>query len=207
LGSALNKDVFKEFNFLLCALDDKPWELKNAVSQQITQEVMLADFEGPGVDERFRRLLKKARPVKWGFFHHRHTSTYYRDRVVLLGDSAHASLPFQAAGAGQGLEDSLILCNLLATIYHDRDQVAALAPYIRAGFAAYDAIRRPRAQRQLERAHEMSDMLHYRHPETGKRIESIASKLQKNWFEWIWFHDLKADIDAACKKMDAALNK
>ncbi|KAI3012736.1 hypothetical protein CBS147346_477 [Aspergillus niger] len=196
----------EEFNFLLCALDDKPWELKNSVSQKISHEAMMADFEGPEVDERFRRLLRKARPVKWGFFHHRYTSTYYRDRVVLLGDSAHASLPFQAAGAGQGLEDSLILSNLLARIYHAPDQGAALAPYISAGLAAYDAIRRPRAQKQLERAYEMSHMLHFQHPETGKTVDKIASKLQKQWFDWIWFHDLNADIDTAFHKMDVALN-
>lgn len=202
----LNDAGFKEFNFLLCALDDRPWELKNSVSQKISHEAMMADFEGPEVDQRFRRLLRKARPVKWGFFHHRYTSTYYRDRVVLLGDSAHASLPFQAAGAGQGLEDSLILSNLLARIYHAPDQSAALAPYISAGLAAYDAIRRPRAQKQLERAYEMSHMLHFQHPETGKTIDKIASKLQKQWFDWIWFHDLNGDIDAAFHKLDEALN-
>ncbi|KAI2895213.1 hypothetical protein CBS76997_7925 [Aspergillus niger] len=196
----------EEFNFLLCALDDRPWELKNSVSQKISHEAMMADFEGPEVDQRFRRLLRKARPVKWGFFHHRYTSTYYRDRVVLLGDSAHASLPFQAAGAGQGLEDSLILSNLLARIYHAPDQSAALAPYISAGLAVYDAIRRPRAQKQLERAYEMSHMLHFQHPETGKTIDKIASKLQKQWFDWIWFHDLNGDIDAAFHKLDEALN-
>ncbi|KAL4801090.1 hypothetical protein BDV19DRAFT_384106 [Aspergillus venezuelensis] len=75
----------------------------------------MADFAGPSINERFRRLLRRAMPIKWGLFHHRHTATYYRDRVVLLGDSAHASLPFQAAGAGQGLEDALVLSNIL---YH-----------------------------------------------------------------------------------------
>lgn len=196
----------KELNFLLCAVDDKPWEFKNAVSQKISHEAMMADFGGPGVDERFRRLLSKAMPVKWGFFHHRYTSTYYHDRVVLLGDSAHASLPFQAAGSGQGLEDALILSNILAKIYNAPDQGLALGPYIRAGFAAYDAIRRPRAQRQLERAHEMSQMIHFQHSETGKEMEKIAGKLQKGWFDWIWFHDLNGDIELVFRKMDEELH-
>ncbi|OJZ84840.1 hypothetical protein ASPFODRAFT_209304 [Aspergillus luchuensis CBS 106.47] len=196
----------EKFNFLLCALDDNPWELKNSVSQKIKHGAMMADFEGPEVDERFRRLLRKARPVRWGFFHHQYTSTYYRDRVVLLGDSAHASLPFQGAGAGQGLENSLILSNLLARIYHAPDQGAALAPYISAGLVAYDAIRRPRAQKKLEWAYEMSHMLHFQHTKTGKALDKIASKLQRQWFDWIWFHDLNADIDAAFHKMYEALN-
>lgn len=205
-SSMLTAHACKEFNFLLCATDDKPWEFKNVVSQKITHEAMMADFGGTGVDERFRRLLSKAMPVKWGFFHHRHTSTYYHDRVVLLGDSAHASLPFQAAGSGQGLEDSLILSNILAKIHNAPDQGLALGPCIRAGFAAYDSIRRPRAQRQLERAYEMSHMLYFQHSETGKEMEKIAGKLQKGWFDWIWFHNLNGDIESAFRKMDEELN-
>jgi 2-polyprenyl-6-methoxyphenol hydroxylase-like FAD-dependent oxidoreductase len=180
--------------------------LKNAVTQKVTYEAMIADFEGPNVDDRFRRLLSKAKPIKWGFFHHRYTSTYYRDRVALLGDSAHASLPFQAAGAGQGLEDALVLSNVLASVHNTPDQGAALRPYIRAAFAAYDSIRRPRAQRQLERAYEMSHVIHLQHPEIGSDMRKVILKLQKGWFDWVWFHDLDADIQLALCKMNEIMN-
>ncbi|KAJ5307316.1 hypothetical protein N7476_007972, partial [Penicillium atrosanguineum] len=195
-----------EFNFLLCVIDDKPWVLKNAVTQKVAHEAMIADFEGPDVDHRFRRLLNKAKPIKWGFFHHQNTSTYYRDRVVLLGDSAHASLPFQAAGASQGLEDALVLSNVLAKIHNTPDQGAVLGQYINAGFAAYDQIRRPRAQRQLERAYEMSQMIHLQHPESGSDMNKVILKLQRGWFDWVWFHDLDADIESALRKMDEVMN-
>ena len=202
----LSGHEFQELNFLLCAIDDKPWEMKNAVTQKVPHEAMIAEFEGPDVDERFRRLLSKAKPIKWGFFHHRHTSTYYRDRVVLLGDSAHASLPFQAAGAGQGLEDALVLSHVLTKIHNAPDQNEPLTPYVRAGFAAYDSIRRPRAQRQLERAYEMSQMIHFQHPETGSDMNQVILKLQQGWFDWVWFHDLNADIQAALRQMDEVMD-
>ena len=186
-------------------MDDKPWGIKNAVTEKVTYKTMIADFEGPTVDDRFRRLLHKAKPIKWGFFHHRYTSTYYRDRVVLLGDSAHASLPFQAAGAGQGLEDALVLSNVLAKIHDAPDQDTGLEPLIRAGFAAYDSIRRPRAQRQLKRASEMSQMIHLQHPETGSDMNKVILKLQRGWFDWVWFHDLDADIQSALRQMDEVM--
>lgn len=166
----------------------------------------MADFEGRGVDDRFLRLLRKAKPIKWGLFHHRYTSTYYRDRVVLLGDSAHASLPFQAAGAGQGLEDALVLSNVLAKVFNTPEKGPALGPYIRAGFAGYDSVRRPRAQKQLERAYEMSLMIHFQHPETGSDMSKILPKLQQGWFNWVWFHDLNADIQSASRRMDEVIN-
>ncbi|KAJ5301397.1 hypothetical protein PENANT_c023G02832 [Penicillium antarcticum] len=191
----------EEFNFLLCVADDKPWKLKNTVTEKVTHEGMMADFEGLGADDRFLQLLRKAQPIKWGFFHHRYTSTYHRDRVVLVGDSAHASLPFQAAGAGQGLEDALVLSNVIAEIFKTPEKGAPLGAYIRAGFAAHDSVRRPRAQKQLERAYEMSLMIHFNHPETGSDMTKILSKLQQGWFDWIWFHDLDADVQSALGKM------
>ena len=176
------------------------------MTQKVSPETMLSDFEYRGIDDRFLQLLKKAQPIKWGLFHHRSTSTYYRGRVVLLGDSAHASLPFQAAGAGQGLEDALVLSNVLDRIFSGAEKDQPLEKYISAGFAGYDSVRRPRAQRQLERAHEMSLMLYFQHPETGTSMERVLEKLQNGWLDWLWFRELEADIQSAVQGVDQLIN-
>lgn len=185
--------------------DDRPWGLKNAVTEKVTFEDMMGDFEGHGVDERLLRLLRKAKPVKWGFFHHQHTASYCRDRVVLVGDSAHASLPFQAAGAAQGLEDALILSSVLAKISSLPDKDAPLGPYIRAAFDGYDSVRRPRAQKQLEQAAELGRMIHFLDSEAGSDMSKILPRLQGDRFDWLWFHDLRDDVAAAAKRMDKVL--
>lgn len=199
----LTKTVFRqEFNFLLCVADsDDAWKLKDAVTERITHEAMLADFEGPGVDNSFRKLLRKARPVKWGFFHHLHTATYVRDRVVLVGDSAHASLPFQAAGAAQGLEDALVLSDVLAELAKLPECGANQLPAIRAGLTAYDSVRRPRAQKQLEQAAEVGRMIFFQHEEAGADMEEILRRLQQGWFNWLWFHDMNDDVQEALSRM------
>lgn len=161
---------------------------------------MMADFEGPGIDESFRKLLEKAKPVKWGFFHHLHTATYFRDRVVLVGDSAHASLPFQAAGAAQGLEDALVLSNVLAELTRLPERGAGQLSAIHAGLTAYDSVRRPRAQKQLEQAAEVSRMIFFQHEEAGADMEKILPRLQQGRFNWLWFHDMNDDVqDVLCK--------
>lgn len=165
----------------------------------------MADFAGDGVDDRFRRLLAKAQPIRWGFFHHQYTSTYFRDRVVLVGDSAHASLPFQAAGAAQGLEDALILSEVLDKIANVPDKNAPLGPYLKAAFIGYDSVRRPRAQKQLEQSAEVAQMIHFQHPTAKSDMSKILPKLQQGRFDWLWFHDLKEDIRSASKRMDEAL--
>lgn len=56
-----------------------------------------------------------------------------RDRVVLVGDAAHAIAPVWAQGAALGLEDALVLAALLA----ERTDWSTVG-------AAYEALRRPR---------------------------------------------------------------
>jgi salicylate hydroxylase len=162
---------------------------------------MMADFEGPGVDDRFRKLLNKANPIRWGFFHHLRTSTYYRDRVVLIGDSAHASLPFQAAGAAQGLEDALVLSNVLAELAISFKSHASPEAHIHAAFDAYDSVRRPRAQKQLEQSAEVARMIFFQHEETGSDMSKILPKLQQGRFNWLWFHDIQEDVNTAMFRM------
>ncbi|KAI1562223.1 UbiH 2-polyprenyl-6-methoxyphenol hydroxylase, partial [Pyrenophora tritici-repentis] len=168
----------EEFNFLLCVATDTPWMLECAVTEKVTEEIKMADFEGPDIDDRFRRLLRLAKPIKWGLFHHKHTSTYYRDRVVLMGDSAHASLPFQAAGAAQGLEDALILSAVFGELPTAPQSISSLNSYILAAFDAYDSVRRPRAQKQLDRAAEVGDMVFFRDQERGSDMGKILPRLQ-----------------------------
>ncbi|KAK4891403.1 hypothetical protein LTR27_010057 [Elasticomyces elasticus] len=190
----------EEFNFLLCVADEQGWKSPNDVTRKVTHEEMMSDFEGHGVDERFLQLLAKANPVQWGFFHHLHTSTYVNGRVALLGDSAHASLPFQAAGAAQGIEDALILSNLLAAV------TSAAETDMQAALHAYDSIRRPRAQRQLEQSAEVAGMIHFSDPKTGSDMRKILPKLQQGRFEWLWFHDMEADVRDALSTMQEVLS-
>ena len=162
----------------------------------------MADFRGRGIDSRFTQLLSKSKPLKWGLFHHLHTSTYYRGRSILLGDSAHASLPFQAAGAAQGAEDAVVLSNLLAAIMGSADKNAPLRPYMNAAFDAYDSVRRPRAQEQLEKAAEVGRLLFFLHEDAGSDMNKILPKLQRDRFNWLWFHDIDADAQTAIRKME-----
>ncbi|TIA39816.1 monooxygenase [Aureobasidium pullulans] len=192
----------EELNLLFCVADPKPWALGEAVTEKTTHETMMADFEGPGVDGRFIKLLAKAQPIKWGFFHHWRTSTYHRGRVVLLGDAAHASLPFQAAGAAQGLEDALVLSNVLSKIADTHNDSVNPMTSIETGLEAYDSVRRPRAQRQLEQSAEVGKMIFFQHEEAGPDMSKILPRLQEGRFDWLWFHDIEDDVNKALSRVN-----
>lgn len=189
----------QELNFLLCKATDAPWPLKHAMTEQVTHKAMMADFDS-GIDHRLRRLLSKAKPIRWGLFHHLHTSTYYHNRVILMGDSAHASLPFQAAGAAQGVEDAVVLSHVLAQVSAQLKVKASAQECIRASFDAYDSVRRPRAQKQLEQSDEVARMLFFQHEQAGDDMTKILPMLQQGRFEWLWFHDIEEDVRTAMAK-------
>ncbi|CZT23882.1 related to salicylate 1-monooxygenase [Ramularia collo-cygni] len=199
----------EELNLLLCVADPHPWKIHSAVTEKTTHETMMSDFEDSTIDSRFRRLLSKTEPIKWGFFHHLHTSTYFLGRVALLGDSAHASLPYQAAGAAQALEDALILSHVFAELNNSfaGDDDSRSKSHVEAGLEVYDSVRRPRAQRQVEQAAEVGRMLFLRHEEAGGDMSEILARLQNGRFDWIWFHDLEKDVErvvSGMKVKDAA---
>jgi salicylate hydroxylase len=72
---------------------------------------------------------------KWALYDRDPIPRWTQGRVTLLGDSAHAMLPYLGQGACQALEDGAVLANALAA--SPSDPVAALA--------AYERVRRPRA--------------------------------------------------------------
>lgn len=44
-------------------------------------------------------------------------TNWYRDRVILIGDAAHAMLPTQGQGASQAIEDSEALGSFLNDVH------------------------------------------------------------------------------------------
>jgi len=77
------------------------------------------------------------RPLYWLMLE----GNWYRDRVILIGDAAHATTPHLGQGAGMAIEDSLVLAENLAT---EGD--------IDAAFAAFQARRTERCRYIVERS-------------------------------------------------------
>ncbi|WP_250563644.1 FAD-dependent monooxygenase [Sphaerisporangium fuscum] len=101
----------------------------------------LSDFarEFEGWDDRVRRLIAAAASTKrWALYDRSPLERWTSGRVTLLGDAAHAMLPFFAQGAGQAIEDAAVLARCLREA--DRDSVPK-------ALLSYEAARRPRAGR------------------------------------------------------------
>ncbi|KAL4796595.1 mannitol 1-phosphate dehydrogenase [Aspergillus venezuelensis] len=175
----------KEVNMVVFIRDPNPWAGEQA-AREVPREDMLADLEG--FDGRLLRVLENAKSVRWPLFHHPDTPTYYRGRICLLGDAAHASSPSQAAGAGQGLEDALILSHVLSLVESPNQLEAASQ--------VYDSIRRPRAQAVVQQSHEVMQAYFLEHPDFGNNLQKLTDDANER-LPLIWWHDLEADLSLA----------
>lgn len=115
-------------------------------------------------------------------------STFYKGRVCLVGDSAHASTPHHGAGAGFCIEDVAVLASLLA------DDAVRGPDDLEAVFAAYDAIRRERDQWLVRSSRRAADVYEWR--ELGRDFDAIHKDMQERQ-EYIWGVDMEKQIEEA----------
>jgi len=104
----------------------------------------------PGVCEELALLL--AAPASWMRWPGADLPAlpqWSKGRVALLGDAAHATLPFLAQGAVMALEDAVVLSREVA---HTAELAAALR--------GYESLRRPRTARVQEQSRGMSRIYH-----------------------------------------------
>ncbi|KAK8040350.1 hypothetical protein PG991_000138 [Apiospora marii] len=125
--------------------------------------------------------------------HHVPTRTYARGRVCVLGGAAHAASPYHGAdAAGLSLEHALVLAALLGHSASSgvglrgltkggRDVEASLPFY---ALRAYDAVCRPRAERVVRAASDVTNILLGRDG-GGGLVDldpvSIAERLRQKW--------------------------
>ncbi|GAA3397484.1 FAD-dependent oxidoreductase [Cryptosporangium minutisporangium] len=83
----------------------------------------------------------------WATYDLRAVPNWYRGRVVLAGDAAHATAPSSGQGASMAIEDAVVLAKCLRDL-----------PDVADAFATYVALRRPRVERVVAAGARTSSM-------------------------------------------------
>jgi len=103
--------------------------------QSITREDFLDKFEG--MEKEVQTMLDLIKSGNaWVINVTKNLPTHVHGRVALLGDAAHAMMPFLGSGAGKAVEDAYMLSELLG----DRRTALATLSHV---LAVYDEICRP----------------------------------------------------------------
>jgi len=140
-----------------------------------------------GWDERVLQLIHSASSTqRWALYDRNPLDRWSQGRVALLGDAAHAMLPFFAQGAAQAIEDAFVLA---ACLQH------ATSASVPQALQRYEAIRRPRASevQRMSRGRELRNHLPDG-PEQQRRDAEFASGDPLRQSAWLYAHDLEADL-------------
>jgi len=144
-------------------------------------EDLVAEFEG--WHEDLQRLIAAATETKrWALYDRDPLEGWTQGRVTLLGDAAHAMLPFFAQGAAQAIEDAEAIAACL------RGADAASAP---AALLRYEAMRRPRASevQLMSRGREIRNHLPDGALQRQRDLE-LAQGEPLRQSAWLYGHDL-----------------
>ena len=146
---------------------------------------LIAEFEG--WDDRLRQLIISASDTKrWAMYDRDPLNRWTEGRITLLGDAAHAMLPFLAQGAAQAIEDAFVLAGCLRTV--DR---AAVSHALR----RYEEIRRPRASQVQVMSRGRGVRNHLPDgPEQQQRDAQFANGDPLRQSAWLYGHDLEGDL-------------
>ena len=173
--------------------EDGIWEDEKWVPP-MDHEAMENDFAEWG--ESVKKILSlMEKPDIWALFDYPPARTYYKSRVCLLGDAAHASTPHQGAGAGMALEDAYIMASVLGAIQGEGQ--------IEQAFKAFDTVRRPRAQKLVSTSRTNGELYECEMEGVGDDREAMKKTLTTR-YRWIWEKRLEEDMEQAVGMLQAA---
>lgn len=143
----------------------------------------LAEFEGwhPTV----RAIIGAADRVhRWALYDREPLDTWGAGRVTLLGDAAHAMLPFMAQGACQAVEDAVVLAGCLA---------GAAPGTVPEALRRYETIRKPRVWEVQRASWRNATIYHLRDGEQQRERDAAwaASAARGPYAErgWLFAYD------------------
>ncbi|KAL6803074.1 hypothetical protein GGI42DRAFT_19936 [Trichoderma sp. SZMC 28013] len=157
--------------------------LDSLVSEGNKEDVEAAFSQfGSSVKEVIKALPDKLN--RWALFdsHAHPLPSYAHGRTVLAGDAAHPSTPHIGSGAGMGIEEALILAELLKSAT-ERLSVSEGSTtkhkLLEAVFKAYSHIRQPRTQWIVAQSRTIGVMSQGRHEEMGRDFDRYAAYLEE----------------------------
>ncbi|KAI5481525.1 FAD/NAD-P-binding domain-containing protein [Pseudohyphozyma bogoriensis] len=164
----------------------------------IASEDLLKDWSH--WSEKTQSVLKAIKaPSQWALMELPDLPYHAKGSVCLMGDASHASLPHQGAGAGQALEDGVVLAALLTS-------PLTTASNIPTTLSAYNTLRRERSTGVKNTSHELGDIIEFAHPSYKDDKEKIVGTLKVR-YDWIWEWEAEKEVVKAREVLEDLVNK
>jgi salicylate hydroxylase len=170
-------------------IGSSPANRRESWSATATADEVLHEYEG--WNGEIRDLVKlTAKPFVTALYDRAPLASWVRGRVALMGDAAHAMLPYHAQGAVQSLEDAWVLARLLDIAGTPDDALAR-----------YQGLRLDRATRVQSQSRAAEERFHMSDParvaERNAKFRKYDAKYSGAFLpqqEWLFGYD--ADLAA-----------
>jgi len=163
-------------NFVGCVETDEVSE--ESWTARFPWEKLKEDFDGWHPDiQTIIELTEKDQCYRWSLFKRPVIDNWNTARATILGDSAHATLPYLAQGAAMAVEDGVVLARALD---QEGDIAAALALYTRN--------RVPRTRKVVDGSDANRELFHLRDiDEMRRRFKNRDEGSYRN--EWLYSYN------------------
>ena len=134
-------------NFVGCV--ERPKEEESWFARRPWQEL---DIDYAGWHPMVRAVVERVdrdRCFRWALNNHQPSPRWSSERITLLGDAVHATLPYMAQGAAMAIEDAALLARALELPLPLAEQLQR-----------YEAHRAPRTARVMQESAEMGRLYH-----------------------------------------------
>lgn len=133
-----------------------------------------------GSQQSILNLIKELDTTRmWMLYDRDPIKHWYKNRVVLLGDAAHPTLPYLTQGAGMAIEDAVVLSNKLASSKNDVEQAFQSYQnerYLRTGYVQLFSRAYGNSHHSKGVARELRNFL----------IRSRTPKENYEWLSYMW---------------------
>ncbi len=176
----------KRINWL--AMGPTKKKFKESWSQSAEKDELLAAFaDWYDVPRRFIEVTKK--PFVTALYDRDPLDSWVRGNITVMGDAAHAMLPYHAQGAGQAIEDAWVLARLFEL--NKTKLIKALPPF--------EALRKDRADRMIYHSRDAERWYHLDDPsEVIRRNERFQRYDKRASFTpqqtWLYSYDAEKAV-------------
>ncbi len=162
-------------NFVGCV--ERPWEEESWTARRPWQEL---DADYAGWHPMVRAVIdqvERDQCFRWALNNRQPSLRWSSERITLLGDAVHATLPYMAQGAALAIEDAALLARALELPLPLTDQLRR-----------YEAHRAPRAARVVHESTEMGELYHIVDAAAMRRA-FVERDLARSRNEWLYAYD------------------
>ncbi|KAI2622414.1 salicylate hydroxylase [Hypoxylon sp. NC1633] len=159
---------------VISAVEPSPTrDRKRPLNREILTQTLNKWLDGPIAKGMIELFLEQDDLNGYSQWEHKETPTYANSTICVIGDAAHATTPWQGAGAAMAFEDAMVLQALLSHSTSSKD--------IKLALNAFDVLRRPRCQRIIDSSRGTGVILCGRDVNAGLDPEKLLEALAPRW--------------------------